>query len=62
MHFMPMRAKIGKPCTVGMRLEFPYFPCPNMLAGVDKIQNCRNVTFFAHKAEVHQVSLNDIWK
>ena len=56
----PMRAKAGKPQMVGMRLELPYFPCPNKLAGVDKIQNCLSVRFFVHWTEVHEVSLNGI--
>ena len=59
---MPMRDKIGKSCTVVLWLELPYFPCPNMLSRVDRIQNCGSVRFFVHRAQVHQVSLNDIWR
>ena len=51
-----------KPRMVGIRLAFPYFPCPNMLAGVDRIQNFRSMRFFAHRAQVHHVSLNGIWR
>ena len=58
----PMRAKAGNPWMVGVRLAFPYFPCPNTQSGVDRIQNCRSVRIFAHRAQVHQVSLNDIWR
>ena len=58
----PMRAKVGKPWTVGMRLMLPYFSCPNMLAGVEGIKNCGSMTFFAHREQVHQVSLNSIWR
>ena len=58
----PTRAKVGKPRTVWMQLALPYFPCPNTLAGVEGIHNCRSVRFFAHQAQVHQVSLNDIWR
>ena len=59
---MPTRAKAGKPWMMGMRLALPYFPCPNTLEGVDKIQNCSSARFFAHRAQVHQVSLNGIWR
>ena len=62
MHFMPMRAKIGKTWMVGMWFALPYFPFPNMLTGVDGIQNCSFVTFFAHQEHIHQVSLDDIWR
>ena len=58
----PTRAKAGKPQMVGMQLALPYFPCLNTLAGVNRIQNCRSVRFFAHRAQVHQVSLNGIWR
>ena len=57
---MPTRAKAGKPWMVGVCLALPYFPCPNTLAGVDRIQNFRSVMFFVHRAQVHQVSLNGI--
>ena len=60
--FTPTRAKAGKPWMVVVRLALPYLPCPNTLAGVDRIQNCRSVRFFAHRAQVHQVSLNGIWR
>ena len=62
MHFTPMRDKIEKPQKVRILLAFPYFPCPNTLAGVDRIENCRSVRFFAHLAQVHEVSLNGIWR
>ena len=42
----PTRAKFINPRMVGMQLALPYFPCPNMLAGVDEIQNCCSVNFF----------------
>ena len=62
MNFMPMRAKLGKTWMMGMQLEFPYFPCPNTLVGIDEIQNCGSVIFFTHRVEIHQVSLNGIWR
>ena len=62
MNFMPTRAKIGKPQMVGMRFTLPYFPCPKMLLGFEGIQNYGFVMFFAHRAQVHQMSLNDMWR
>ena len=62
MHFTPMRAKLEKPQNVRMRLVLTYFPCPNTLVGVDEIQNCGFMTFFAHREQVHKVSVNDIWR
>ena len=62
MHFMPMRDKIGKPHTMGLSLVFSYFPCPKMLVGIDKIQNWGTLTFFVHNAQVHQVSMNGMWR
>ena len=33
-----------------------------MLAGFDRIQNWGTLTFFAHEAQVHQVSMNGMWR
>ena len=49
----PMRAKAGKPRMVGVRLALPYFPCPNTLAAVDRIQNFHSVRFFVHRDQVN---------
>ena len=44
--------------TVGISI----FPMNKHIAGVDGIQNFCSVRFFAHQAQVHQVSLNGIWR
>ena len=54
MHFMPMRAKLGKPWMVGLRLELPYFPFPKTLARVDYIQNCCSVAFFVLELDMKE--------
>ena len=51
MHFMPMRAKLGKPWMVGLRLALPYGPFPNTLAGVDRIKNRLAMWVFAPRNE-----------
>ena len=58
----PMRDKLGNPWMVGMQLELSYFPFPNIVRGVDGIQNCGFVRLFAHRTQVYQVSLNSIWR
>ena len=47
MHFMPTRAKLEKPWTVGLQLMLLYGAFPNMLAGVEIIQNYFFVWVFA---------------